>query len=48
MDFWPDMTIGSTRKTKSYGAVCNEAKENLSYLNMATDLMNKTKTLGKH
>ena len=37
------MTIGSTRKTKSHAAVYNEVKENLLLLNMAADLINKTK-----
>ena len=48
MDFWPDVTIGSTRNTKSHAAVCNEAKKNLPKLNMATDLINEIKVLGKH
>ena len=39
---------GSARKSESLAAVCNEAKENLSLLNMATDLTNKTSVLGKH
>ena len=48
MDFWPDMAIGSTTKTKSHAAVCNEAMENLPLLNMATDLINKHRVLGNH
>ena len=47
MDFWPNITIGSTRKTKSHVDVCNEAKENLPLLNMPPDLINITKVFGK-
>ena len=43
VSFWPAKTIGSTRKTISHVAVCNEAKENLPLLSIPADLITKTK-----
>ena len=47
VSFWPDKTIGSTRKTKCHVDVCNEARKNLPLLSMPADLITKTKKCEK-